>query len=88
MEENSKLSKTEAQEEVSEMMFPKDRNLLFKKYKRILKIFAQFNKRKLNRNIKKEGSTFMEKKRIQIWKRQFPVFLINIDKSLISCWRR
>lgn len=64
MEENSKLSKTEAQEEVSEMMFLKDRNLLIKKYKRILKIFAQFNRRKLNRNIKKEGSTFMEKKRI------------------------
>jgi hypothetical protein len=66
MEENPKLSKTEARDEVSEMMLSKDRNLLLKKYKGILVIFAQLNKSKLHRDITKEVSTLLEKKDIYL----------------------
>jgi hypothetical protein len=66
MEENTKLSVKKAREDVSEMMLPKDRNLLLKKYKRILLTFAQLNRSKLHRNIKKEVTTLMEKKDIDL----------------------
>lgn len=66
MEENSNLSKTEAREEVSEMMLPKDRNLLLKKYTRIFIIFVQLNQSKLHRDIQKEVSTLMEKRDIDL----------------------
>lgn len=85
MEENSNLSKTEAREEVSEMMLPKD--LLLKKYKIIFIIFEQLNQSKLHRDIQREVSTLMEKRDIYILKGQFPVFLISIDRSLINCWK-
>jgi hypothetical protein len=47
-------------------MLSKDRNLLLKKYKRILVIFAQLNQSKLHRDITKEVSTLMEKKDIDL----------------------
>jgi hypothetical protein len=53
MDGDPKLSKAEAREEVTEIMLPKDRNLLFKKYKRILLICAELNRSKLHRDIKK-----------------------------------
>jgi hypothetical protein len=68
MEENSKLSRQEAREDVRDMMLPKDRALLFRKYKRILHITANLNKSKLHRNIRKEISTLMENNDIDLSK--------------------
>jgi AraC-like DNA-binding protein len=60
VEKNSELSKKEAREEVTEMMLPKDRALLLKKYKRIFLISAKLNESKLHRDIEKAVSTLME----------------------------
>ena len=59
--EKNELSKKEAREEVSEMMLPKERALLLKKYKRILLLSTKLNKSKLHRDIKMAVSTLTEK---------------------------
>lgn len=60
VEKNSELSKKEAREEVTEMMLPKERALLLKKYKKIFLISEKLNESKLHRDIKKAVSTLME----------------------------
>ena len=59
--EKNELSKKEAREEVSEMMLPKERALLLKKYKGILLLSTKLNQSKLHRDIKKAVSTLTEK---------------------------
>jgi hypothetical protein len=87
MEENSNFSKTEAREEVSEMMLLKDRNLLVKKYKRLISLLAQLNRSKLHRDIEKETISIMEKKDIELEKalsRAFIKYRHEIDQVLES----
>lgn len=60
MEENSKLTRHESREEVRDMMLPKDRALLFRKYKRILMITSNLNKSKLHLDIREEILSVMD----------------------------
>lgn len=66
MDENSKLTRHEAREEVRDMMLPKDRALLFRKYKRILMITSNLNKSKLHRAIREEIIAVMENTDIDV----------------------
>ncbi|XP_062584970.1 cation channel sperm-associated protein 2-like [Saccostrea cucullata] len=68
MEENTQLTRQEAQEDTRDIMLPKDRALLFRKYKRILVITANLNKSKLHRSIREEVSTLMENSDIDLEK--------------------
>jgi hypothetical protein len=61
-EENPKLSRNEIGEEVSKIILPKERNLLLKKYKRILVLFALLHRSLLHRDIMQEVSSIMGKK--------------------------
>ncbi|XP_056001847.1 coiled-coil domain-containing protein 1-like [Ostrea edulis] len=68
MEENSKLTQREAREEVKDIMLPKDRALLLRKYKRILTLTSNLNKSKLHRGIREEVSSLMENTDIDVEK--------------------
>ncbi|XP_048735634.1 calsequestrin-1-like [Ostrea edulis] len=74
MEENSKLTRREAREEVKDSMLPKDRALLLRKYKRILILTSNLNKSKLHRGIREEVSTLMENTDIDVEKAISRVF--------------